>query len=441
MAPHPWLSLPSQLGSCLCKLTESLATDSRFQAFCNLGPGVKEFAFGWKAAGSDSVIVCHVKPGHVSVAPGSEAEANFILSALPEQWEQFYKPIPVAPYQSYWGMVGQNIHQDGVDILGDQNMFVAYASIWRRVLEMSHEALHGRMQEDPVPPPSLEDAIVGRYVYVSPPGWGRTKVFYEQSGSEQYPDIFFLHTAGSDSRQYHGVMNEARMLAKCRMTAFDLPGHGRSFPPETQIPGCYTNTEETYVGCIREVIRALGLKKPIVCGASMGGHVCLALALRAEELGVGGVIPCQGCDFTNMDRQWWDRSVSVNQSLFNPEWIYGMMAPTAPRINRDMVWHCYSSQAFGIFHGDLDFYYGGWDGRTRVKDIDTDKCPVYMLTGEYDWSTTPELSEKTALKIRGAKFTKMLGLGHFPAAENPHRFVTYLVEAIDYILFQQVERS
>lgn len=30
------------------------------------------------------------------------------------------------------------------------------------------------------------------------------------------------------------------------------------------------------------------------------------------------------CDFTNMDRQWWDRSVSVNQSLFNPEWIYGV---------------------------------------------------------------------------------------------------------------------
>lgn len=45
--------------------------------------------------------------------------------------------------------------------------------------------------------------------------------------------------------------------------------------------------------------------------------------------------------------------------------------------------HLYSAQAYGIFHGDLDFYFGGWDGRSRMKDIDTKKCPVYMLTGEY----------------------------------------------------------
>lgn len=110
-----------------------------------------------------------------------------------------------------------------------------------------------------------------------------------------------------------------------------------------------------------------------------------------------------------------------------------MMALTAPRVNRDLVWHLYSGQAFGRFHGDLDFYFGGWDGRGRVEQIDTKQCPVYMLTGEYDWSTTPELSKSTADKIPGAKFTKMLGLGHFPMTENPQRFVTYLIEAIDFI--------
>jgi len=28
-------------------------------------------------------------------------------------------------------------------------------------------------------------------------------------------------------------------------------------------------------------------------------------------------------------------------------------------------------------------YFGGWDGRSRMSGIDTKKCPVYMLTGEY----------------------------------------------------------
>lgn len=58
-----------------------------------------------------------------------------------------------------------------------------------------------------------------------------------------------------------------------------------------------------------------------------------------------------------MKRGWHDRSPYVNQSLFNPEWIYGMMSPTAPAANKALVWHTYSAQAYGIFHGDLDFYF------------------------------------------------------------------------------------
>ncbi len=109
------------------------------------------------------------------------------------------------------------------------------------------------------------------------------------------------------------------------------------------------------------------------------------------------------------------------------------MAPTSPLVNKQLVWHTYSAQAYSIFHGDLDFYFGGWDGRGRVESIDTRKCPVYMLTGEYDWSNTPAMSEATANKIPGAKFKSMSGLGHFPATENPKKFVGYLLEAIEHI--------
>ena len=279
---------------------------------------------------------------------------------------------------------------------------------------------------------SDEDHLVGRYTHVVAPIWGKCKVFYEQSG-EGKQDIVFLHTAGSDSRQYHGVMNDPKMRELCNMIAFDLPGHGRSFPSRAYFPGAHTNTEDSYVGCIAAVVKALKLNKPIVCGASMAGQVCLAVAIRHEEVGASGTIPLQGCDYLTMPRNWHDRSPYVNQSLFNPEWIYGMMAPTAPAANKALVWHTYSAQAYGIFHGDLDFYFGGWDGRSRVPNIDTAKCPVYMLTGEYDWSNTPQMSQATADKIPGAVHKSMPGLGHFPATENPKRFVPFLIEAIEHI--------
>lgn len=109
-----------------------------------------------------------------------------------------------------------------------------------------------------------------------------------------------------------------------------------------------------------------------------------------------------------------------------------MMCPTAPYKNRQLLWHTYSAQAYGVYHGDLDFYFNGWDDRGRVETINTDKCPIYFLAGEYDWSNTPEMSENTANKIAGAKFKRMPKLGHFPATEDPAVFVPHLLEAVEH---------
>ena len=43
----------------------------------------------------------------------------------------------------------------------------------------------------------------------------------------------------------------------------------------------------------------------------------------------------------------------------------------------------------GIFKGDLYFYRVDGDLREKVKAIDTTVCPLYLLTGEYDFSCTP----------------------------------------------------
>ncbi|CEL08925.1 Putative Hydrolase [Aspergillus calidoustus] len=158
-------------------------------------------------------------------------------------------------------------------------------------------------------------------------------------------------------------MNDSTMRSRCTMYAFDPPAHGRSFPGKNHLPGNHTDTEESYVGAICEFIKMLKLNKPIICGASMAGQVCVAVATRAEEVGAGGTIPLQGCDCLTMKRQFNDKSPVINQSLFNPDWIYGMMAPSAPLVNKQLIWHLYSAQAYGIFHGDLDFYFGGFDAR------------------------------------------------------------------------------
>ena len=44
----------------------------------------------------------------------------------------------------------------------------------------------------------------------------------------------------------------------------------------------------------------------------------------------------------------------------------------------------------GVFKGDLHFYMIDGDIRDQLGDIDTNDCPVFLLTGEYDYSCSPE---------------------------------------------------
>ncbi|KAJ9603978.1 hypothetical protein H2200_011500 [Cladophialophora chaetospira] len=430
---HSWASLPQAMSTAVSSLNKSLNNDPQWQAFVDTKAIIEPVTMGVQSTGGEDAILVSVSPGaKTSTSTGSADKADFTLRAQPQQWENFFKPDPVAPYTSFVGLQGMNIVQEGVGVHGSQTKFAQYGHLATRLLELLRDGQNGPLKEDEGPAETDEDHLTGKYIYINAPVWGRTKVFYETSGNGKQ-QIVFLHTAGSDSRQYHGVMNDSRMREKCTMIAFDLPAHGRSFPGSNHIPGNHTNNEEAYVGTIREMVKALKLDKPIICGASMAGQVCVAVAIRADEVGAGGTIPLQGCDYLTMERQFNDKSPVCNQALFNPDWIYGMMAPKSPKVNKQLIWHMYSGQAYGIFHGDLDFYFGGFDARDRVSSIDVKKCPIYFLTGEFDWSTTPEMSQATAKKIQGANFQSMKNLGHFPATEDPQKFVPYLLEAIDWI--------
>ncbi|KKP07850.1 hypothetical protein THAR02_00058 [Trichoderma harzianum] len=271
----------------------------------------------------------------------------------------------------------------GVLISGDNEAFAKFCRVWRLVLDHLRDAVHGRA------------TIVA------------SAASYEE---------------GTEDAQ-----------ERCSMYAFDLPGHGRSYPGATQFPGSYRLDEDSYIDIIGKVVQKLNLHRPIVCGASMAGHICLAVAMRADEIGVGGVIPCEASDHISALVDHYAVGTLQNESILNPERVCGLISPTAPAIYRQLTWWIYSSQATGIFPGDLKFYFNGWDGRDRARLIDTKKCPMYMLTGEYDYSCTAAASRATAEKIPGAVFEEMKGLGHFPMTEQPAVFLPYFLRALDFI--------
>jgi pimeloyl-ACP methyl ester carboxylesterase len=122
------------------------------------------------------------------------------------------------------------------------------------------------------------EPIAGRYAQI-----GKHRIYFEEAG--QGIPLLCLHTAGSDGRQYRGVLNDSAITANYRVVAFDMPWHGKSSPPEGWQSEDYRLTTGSYTGMIMEFIRAMRLERPVVMGCSIGGRIVLDLALKhAREL-------------------------------------------------------------------------------------------------------------------------------------------------------------
>ena len=155
-----------------------------------------------------------------------------------------------------------------------------------------------------------------------------------------------------------------------------------------------------------EFVAAAGLRRPIVLGASMSGEICLELALRHPEA-FAAIIACEASEKIERRQTYWAAHPQVNQAYFVPEWIRALCAPQSPAEYAEAIaWH-YAQGGPAVFFGDIAFYSGDWDARDRVHRIDTNRVPLFMLTGEYDYSCTVEHSQATAAKIPGVRFQAM----------------------------------
>jgi pimeloyl-ACP methyl ester carboxylesterase len=270
------------------------------------------------------------------------------------------------------------------------------------------------------------EPIVGRYAQLND-----CRIYFEEAG--QGIPLLCLHTAGSDGRQYRGVLNDAQITKSYRVIAFDMPWHGKSSPPAGWQNEDYRLTTGSYTAMIMDFIKTLGLERPVVMGCSIGGRIVLDLALKhAREL--RALVGLQTGAFVERyyDAAWLDHP-EVHGGRACGAVAYGLMSPLSPESERwETVWH-YMQGGPGIFTGDLYFYQVEGDIRGRIGAIDTSVCPLYLLTGEYDYSASPRDTEAAAARIKGAKMTVMKGLGHFPMSENPEAFLGYLRPVLEEI--------
>jgi pimeloyl-ACP methyl ester carboxylesterase len=274
------------------------------------------------------------------------------------------------------------------------------------------------------------EPIVGRYVHTTVLG-ERCRLYFEEAG--RGIPLVCLHTAGADSRQFRHLLCDAAVTDHYRVIAFDLPWHGKSYPPAGWERTEYRLTTQRYVETVRAFCAALQLERPVAMGCSIGGRIVLQLA-HAHGPEFRALIGLEAADY---QQPWYDTAWLHRGDVHGGEacaaLVSGLIAPQSPAEHRHETLWQYMQGGPGVFRGDLYFYRVDADLRGKLGGIDTARCPLYLLTGEYDFSCTPEDTLRTAAAIPGAKVTVMQQLGHFPMSENPDQFRRYVLPVLDEI--------
>ena len=274
------------------------------------------------------------------------------------------------------------------------------------------------------------EPIVGRYISMVVAG-DTMRIYVEEAGSGI--PLVCLHTAGSDSRQFRHLMTDPSITDHYRVLTFDLPWHGKSNPPIGWREIEYKLTTGLYKETVVAFCQAMELNQPVIMGCSMGGRIVLHLALEYPD-DYRAVIALEGADRLKpyYDTDWLHRP-DVNGGEVAAGFVSGQIAPQSPSEYRWETLWAYMQGGPGVFKGDLYFYWVDGHFDDRSVQIDTTRCPVYLLSGEYDSSCTPERTRDTAERIKGSKAVVMKGMGHFPMSENPALFREHILPVLKEI--------
>jgi pimeloyl-ACP methyl ester carboxylesterase len=274
------------------------------------------------------------------------------------------------------------------------------------------------------------EPIVERYLKLALDG-RENRIYFEEAG--QGIPLVCVHTAGADARQWRHVLNDEEITRHFRVIAFDMPWHGKSFPPQGFEKEAYALTTRAFITAIRDFCAALELEKPVFMGCSIGGRIVLDLARwHGREFRSLIGVQCSDHHVPWYDSTWLNRP-DVHGGEVAAAVVSGMMAPQSPAwAVQETLW-MYKQGGPGVFKGDLYFYGTEGDFRKEAGAIDNAACPLFLLTGEYDYSATPEDTIRTASKIPGAYVQIMKELGHFPMSENPAQFRRYLLPVLKKI--------
>lgn len=233
----------------------------------------------------------------------------------------------------------------------------------------------------------------------------------ENDLDENRQSLLFIHGSGGDhtawSHQY------SRLHKKYKTAAIDLPGHGNS-------TGNGESNVSLYCEWVKKVIDALGFKRPVLVGHSLGAAIALEFAIsRSGE--IAGIV-CIGGGMKMPVNPFFLDFLKTNPPQIPPEVVELICKYSVAKENRSIFLEPLQKS---ISQGRVDALYGDLFACNEL-DLNgkTDKIevPALIVCGAEDKMTSPDLSRQLAAGIKEAGLEIVTGAGHMVMMERPEAF-------------------
>lgn len=235
------------------------------------------------------------------------------------------------------------------------------------------------------------------------------------SGSEDKQAIIFVHGFPYNHTMWNKQIEY--LSGKYFCVTYDIRGLGVSVIGDGQY------TMEQYVDDLFSIISELKLKKPILCGLSMGGYISYRAVKRNQDI-FKSVIFCDTKPVSDSDEIKLVRANKIKQ--INEEGVDAFVESFVPTCFSDSYKGRYTEKYNSVkslsktyspigIKGALIAMLSRGDSTPFLPQI---KIPTLHLCGEFDLMTPPAMMKDVASKITSAKFKVVPNSGHMTPIEN-----------------------
>ena len=250
-------------------------------------------------------------------------------------------------------------------------------------------------------------------------------IYYEVHGDG--PPLILTHGYSSTSAMWQGQI--AALSRHYKLVLWDMRGHGQSDYPED--PASYS--EALTIADIAALLDAVGARKAVVGGLSLGGYMSLAFYRSHPERVRALLIIDTGPGFKkNEARDAWNRRAQETADRFDREGLAVLKSLSAERAS---VTHRDATGLARAARGML-----AQRDSSVMETLPKIRVPSLVIVGADD---TPFIaaSDYMASKIPGAEKVTIPAAGHAANIDQPQAFNRAVLDFLDRLDGRQPQRA